>query len=314
MKLEKILKLTKSKRPILNCVNVTNTHVISSNIDTTIILQNSNNMPTGLYQLKGIDKCKISTNFDIDSYPIFNIPAKNLYIENSIQVDIAVLKSLYDFMSKDETRPFLNGISFRKNALCATDGIKLGRFISDNYNFNSDYILPSEGIKKAIEIFKKGFINIHFTESYAVIERDDITILALWINRDFPKYDMLFSNNYKIFFNISQKDLKEYLEKCILDSKNIKEKTHKITLDNNYYSINYRDMFEMSVVDDLLSGNEEVIEINFFNSSLLALIKIQASDTIEIKLQRQRKKENYKKTPIYFKCGAIDGVIMPVTI
>lgn len=177
------------RRPELSRVLVAQNGMFATDLETDVHVKDTHNLNHGLHYLGSLGMNNLSCD-SLNSWPLlFN----EREIENTVQIDAQQLKYLFKHSSKDETRPWLNGVAFQSEHAVATNGhtmkyVKINKFVEDK-----TYIVPRSSIEILMK-FLRGFkfdkreITIKFNKTHAIVENDSFRIDMRLINRPFVKW------------------------------------------------------------------------------------------------------------------------------
>lgn len=190
----------KNKRQILKTVYCNGDMILSTNIDTTVIRKNFEGLEEGLYQY---DMIKFGLTVDASGYPFQILDDAINIVNDSIKVfelDKKKLEQLSRSMSKDETRPFLCGLSvqFKNNRIVTTNGFTLCCRKLDFKGLDFDnIIISSEAINHVLGLMKISdkVEFFYHDENYTVMKLNDIYVVSTLIKREFPNINSFI--NYK---------------------------------------------------------------------------------------------------------------------
>jgi hypothetical protein len=135
--------------PVLNCILVTDSAIVASDIDLRITIPNPGIKP-GLYHGKGFDSDKVRTPADIDatqfpeSVNFGDHIGAQIFSPDSWKSMQWVMQAMCD----EVTRYYLGGVCFYPNAAIATDGHRLHKM-----PLGASLALPEKGV-----IVPRGFI------------------------------------------------------------------------------------------------------------------------------------------------------------
>ncbi len=196
------------------------------------------------------------------------------------------LLSVKHASAKDDIRPILQSIYFNKNEVCALDGYRLAKRITDNnINFN-EYILNAEDLKEVYTLLrnKNDNVNIIDNNNNAIefnIERLKMTIPVNKIDGEYVNYNQFLNPDYKYKVDLNKEQLK-----ALKDSIKQCDKIIQLNLIDNHLYIS--DLYLNKIVNK--------IELN---------IKSSYNEPIEfyIGVNKRYLKEalsNYKECSIFF--------------
>jgi len=223
-----ILKFSKKcTRPLLAFSGlVKDNSLLISDFETSLEIKNVD-LKNGLHNIETINLMNSSINNDsVNEYPLIAFESS----KNVLNVSLKELISLMVFVSKDETRLFLNGVAWIKNELCATNGHVMKVITGKSENEN-DSILPATSIKVLIRLMKKykmNSIDLMVSDEYFTAINENFNFRGRLIQRDYPKYTAVIpvktSKKIEITEKIDFKELKPALNKNTFVSNLVIEK------------------------------------------------------------------------------------------
>lgn len=271
-KLQKLLKqhiYSKKYRPILNKVNVIDSHIYATNLDAMLRIKNNYGLKNGLHsiELLGYDN-----PVDASDYPEINFNEK---IKECLKVSVKELDIISRSASKDETRPQLMTIYFDTSHIVSCDGYTMQ--YKKHSGLNNSYLLNINDFKLITDFLKAEKIDqieIKFNDDYAIIESDNFLIMSRLIKREYPSWKNIIPTKFKIKANYQ-------MNYKFSDMKNLLNKFHQqvkmIHKDNKIYILPSESKVLNEIEIGTYSSNEKIIDY-FINFKLLSDITKELKD------------------------------------
>jgi len=295
-----LLKKFKNKyRPILSNALVQDNKLTISDLTTSITIFDVN-LKNGIHDINKIHLVGNPIDIDVNEYPLIKM---DLNIKKHLIVSVKQLESLKKHISKDETRPHLNGICWNKNELVATDGFTLQTCkLYDTANENQQTeIFSIKSINILINLMKKFKINevslgVNEDNKFIVNVVGCFVLQGTIVNREYPMYERIIPQKAKKMFTITEKidfkAIKPFLDKRLPKIKLINKNS------DLYLQVNEGELeFKVGVAFDKF-------KFAFFNADYLK----RTLETSNCKVFRQEKTLG----PYVLQYGDSTGLIMPM--
>jgi len=204
--------IKKNHRPILTKVRATNETLSVTDLETTIIFHDNYGLDVGLHDVNTLGLIPGNTK-DFQDFPLIDTSTENFI--DKVFLNQETIEAIIPFTSKDETRPYLNGMAINDGHFVATDGHTL-RAIKMTGKLNENYIIPATSLKILLKLIKKFKVKnellCFLDNGYLITEAADFSFKCRLIQREYPKWQNItpskFQNTLKIDNWIDFKELK----------------------------------------------------------------------------------------------------------
>lgn len=114
--------------------------------------------------------------------------------------------------AKDDTRPILQGVSFKDSECCALDGYRLS-LRKGSFNLKNQYVIKSDLLKVARELIQKKTkeISIEFNKENFKITIDNNILISDLIEDDFISYSQIIPKDFITKINLNTKEVLDEL-------------------------------------------------------------------------------------------------------
>lgn len=176
-------------RPELSRVLAAQNGLFATDLETDVHVKDTYGLNHGLHFHARLGSNELTCE-SLNSWPLIMSERE---IENTVQIDAQQLKYLFKHSSKDETRPWLNGVAFQSGYAIATNGHTLKFIKTNKFVENKTYIVPRTSIDILMK-FLRGFkfdkrdVTVKLTSTHAIVENDSFRIDMRLINRPFVKW------------------------------------------------------------------------------------------------------------------------------
>lgn len=212
-------KFSKTKhRPILSLGHVDDSgNLFMTDLETSVQVKNTG-LKAGMHDLSKISLIdKTVDNMSVDDFP--QLPFETS--KNTFTLSVLELSDFFNYISKDETRLYFNGICFIGKQAVATNGHVLKVTELETENKLESSILPRESLKYALDIAKKlkqKEIVFQVSSDYFTVDFGDILLSGRIIARDYPKFQAVIPSKTSLQFKLEM--LPKFSEiKTVLNSK-----------------------------------------------------------------------------------------------
>ncbi|WP_195238604.1 DNA polymerase III subunit beta [Romboutsia sp. 1001285H_161024_C4] len=187
------------------------------------------------------------------NYPTINGDFEHEIFEMSHK-ELKQLLQVEHAISKDATKPILNGIRIDKDRFIAIDGYKLAERTG---NFKSDIPITISNYKMLKAL--KGNIKATASTKYIKYQVGEYNFYNRLIEGDFIEVDYLKPKEYNTKFKINKKDILEILKSMEKISATHKNQLVMFTITNNVIHISAKDD-KISLEDSVICETEEHLE------------------------------------------------------
>lgn len=205
-------------RPILSNIKVSKTHMICTDLETTIEFNDNFDLTPGLQGINTLGLLESSSEH-LDDFP-------HLTIDENFQkraiVNWQELMLVNKHASKDETRLQLNGVCFDNDYMVATTGHHLKCVKIASGTIEDSFIVPRTSLvilEKLLKLYKckDETTEILFNEKFATVKTEYFTWQARIIQREFPRWAYAIPTSFKRGFKVTNwqgvKEVKPLLNK-----------------------------------------------------------------------------------------------------
>lgn len=187
--------IKKNTRPRLTQLLVTSGSIICHDLETSVMIKDNYGLDEGLHRYATLGL--VAPDSDVNEYPICNF---DMNYSEHIFTDVEQLEQVLKYVSKDETRLFLNGAAINGGHLVATDGHTLKAY-NLHEKLEGSYILPRTSLTVLIKLLKgfkiKDKFKICLEESYAHIDTDKFKMKIRLIAREYPRWQNIIPKDYE---------------------------------------------------------------------------------------------------------------------
>ncbi len=163
-----------------------------------------------------------------DDYPKIEKAETKKKIATKTKEFSSIAKKVIKSASSDDTRPILTGVlmSFNKGKIrmVSTDSYRLTigeASYRDGGEEEAKAVVPSSAIQEITRSAKeKGDINIEIGENQAIFEYDRTTLITRLIEGQFPSYQKLIPEEFKLEFETKREDLLETISRVAVLAQN----------------------------------------------------------------------------------------------
>lgn len=224
---------------------------------------------------------------------------------------ISSLLKLQPFMSKDETRIYLNSVLLAPGEMAATDGHRMGVITDPAFELSDkELIIPSGAVNSITKLFVNAEnIRLAVGDSMIYVQAGDILFSTRLISRDYPKYRAVIPTEGEPrlvrgvkthLINASKRLL------LLLDNSRNKGVKMEFTTDNVVVTASDQSAGEGSELIEA-TGFEDGTIVGFNGNYLKEGLESLEEDTFEFQVRGPL-------NPIVFKEGSYTHVIMPIKL